>query len=185
MLISRKRTGHHEFEVLYGKENETEESERRWKNCKKNPGHVKFISPQDFKDNYLPSFLTGKNYEEFCSIIDCTVRLRVSWTSRARLNGEKFSGCRGTHRLRLGTGCMYTHGDRVSSLDNEPCPCNECEGKVIRKHWKFSVHTAHHVVYNTEEAKQTKVDLFYDDESCQQDGRMKTVGSEGVKDTTR
>ena len=30
-------------------------------------------------------------------------------------------------------------------------------------------------MYNTEEAKSTRVDLFYDDDSCKYDGRMVTV----------
>ena len=35
--------------------------------------------------------------------------------------------------------------------------------------------TAHHVVYNTDEAKKTVVDLFYDDESFRKDGTMQSV----------
>ena len=35
----------------------------------------------------------------------------------------------------------------------------------MRKYWTFDVETAAHVVYNTEEAKRTRVDLFYDDDS--------------------
>lgn len=47
--------------------------------------------------------------------------------------------------------------------------------KKTKKHWTFHVRTAHHVVYNTEEAKKTQIDLNFDDEDCENDGRMKSV----------
>ena len=37
------------------------------------------------------------------------------------------------------------------------------------------MYTVSHVVFNTEEAKATQVDLFYDDESSHLDGRMKSL----------
>ena len=88
---------------------------------------------------------------------------------------DKLSECRGTDILRLGTGFIY-HVERAKGTgDSQHCPCDKCDGNVERKFWVFKVWTAHHVVYNTEEAKKTKVDLFYDTESCRQAGKMKTV----------
>ena len=100
------------------------------------------------------------------------MRLRVHYTSPDRSDTDSLAEYRGTNWLRLGTGHICSV---FSHKNNKPCPCSECDGKVIREHWTFSVMTAQHVVYNTQEANQTKVDLFYDDESCEQDGTMKSL----------
>ena len=105
-------------------------------------------------------------------MIDLTVRLRVYWTSTDRPDDDEFSNHRGTIIPRMGTGFIrfvFKHGS------DEPCPCDKCNGEITRKFWRFLVRTAHHVVYNTEEAKSTRADLFYDDDSCKFDGRMVTV----------
>ena len=72
----------------------------------------------------------------------------------------------------MGTGFIRHVSDPMS---DEPCPCDKCNGEITRKFWRFWVRTAAHVVYNTEEVKSTRVDLFYDDDSCKFDGRMGTV----------
>ena len=54
--------------------------------------------------------------------------------------------------------------------------------KNVRKFWRFTVKSAHHLVYNTDEIHETRIDLFYDDDSCKHDGRMKAVkGLEMIK----
>ena len=73
---------------------------------------------------------------------------------------------------RMGTGFISHVFKPVSE---KPCPCDKCNGEITRKFWRFRVRTAAHVVYNTEEAKSTRVDLFYDDDSCKFDGRMVTL----------
>ncbi|GFR93952.1 hypothetical protein ElyMa_006238500 [Elysia marginata] len=180
--VQQKRPGgHHECEILWGREHQTVVSDYKWKNCKKNPGHEQFISAKDFKDNYLSRLQTGKRGKELRAMIDLTVRLRVSRTSQDRPDDDELAKIRGSNALRLGTG--FIRGVR-DPLYNKPCPCNECEGKVTRKHWRFYVQTALHVLFNTEEAKRTKVDMFYDDIDCIGDGRMKTVwGLEVVEST--
>ena len=112
-------------------------------------------------------------------MIDRTVRLRLYWTSPDRPDDDELSYHRGTVNPRMGTGFIL----RVFKPESdEPCPCDKCNGEITRKFWRFTVMTAAHVVYNTEEAKSTKVDLFYDDDSCKSDGRMVTVtGLEVVK----
>ncbi|GFS03703.1 hypothetical protein ElyMa_002893600 [Elysia marginata] len=140
--------------------------------CEKNPGHEKFIAASDFLNNYLPRLRTGKQREGLRSMIDLTVRLRVQCTSCDRPDDDELSDHRGTQRIRIASGFI----DLVSDPEcNKPCSCHECDGRVIRKHWGVYVRTARHVVYNTEEAMKTKVDLFYDDESSKQDGMMKSV----------
>ena len=130
------------------------------------------MSVQDFKDKYLPRVHTDKHRDVVRAMIDLTVRLRVYWTSPDRPDDDEFSNHRGAKNPRMGTGLISHVYDHVSG---EPCPCGKCTGEITRKFWRFPVQTAAHVVYNTEEAKSTRVDLFYDDDSCKFDGRMVTV----------
>ena len=102
---------------------------------------------------------------------DLTVKLRVGYTSQDRPDGDPFFGVRGTSIARVGTGLIYL----VDSEINEPCPCDNCDGQEVRKYLRFLVHTAQHVLYDTEEAKRTRVDLFYDDETSRQDGKVVSV----------
>ncbi|GFR95672.1 hypothetical protein ElyMa_006278600 [Elysia marginata] len=164
--------GGHECEVFSSRENEAAESCHSYENCEKNPGHENFISAQDFKDNYLPRLQSDEQRERFRSRIDQTVRLRVNCTSQDRPDDDAMAEDRGTRKMRVGTGCV---GHVEEPQYSEPCECLNCHGKVARKQWRFSVMTAQHVVYNTEEAKTTQIDFFYDDDSCKSDGRMKSV----------
>ena len=102
---------------------------------------------------------------------DLTVKLRVGYTSQDRPDGDPFFGVRGESIPRVGTGLIYL----VDSEINEPCPSVYCDGQEVRKYWRFLVLTAQHVVYDTEEAKRTRVDLFYDDETSRQDGKVVSV----------
>ena len=164
-------TGYHECEIL-GSGLEAAESVSNWEKCQKNPGHEEFISAQDFIDNYLPKLKADLQRERLRARIDLTVRLRVNWTSLDRPDEDQLSKFRGKDRLRCGTGFL---DDVNGPVSNKPCLCDDCDGKVTKKHWTFSVNTAQHVVYNTEEAKNTRVDFFYDDEKSHQEGRMKTA----------
>ncbi|KAK3769593.1 hypothetical protein RRG08_043980, partial [Elysia crispata] len=167
------KRGHHECLILCGGlESEAAESLRTWRDCLKNPEHEDFMSVQLFEDNYLPRVRINKQRDELRRIIDLTVRLRVYWTSPDRPDDDELSDHRETKKSRMGTGSI----DYVSfPVSDEPCPCVACNGEITRMFWKFRVRTATHVVYNTEEAKSTWVDLFYDDDSCKSDGRMRTV----------
>ena len=138
----------------------------------KNPGHTKFIPVREFTDDHLPSPPSDIQRETLKTLVDLTVRLRVHWTSSDRPDEDDLSEHRGSGSLRTGTGFIWTVSGPHTS---KPCPCRVCDGKVWRKYWTFTVVTAQHVVYNTQEAQQTRVDLFYDEESSQQDGTMKTV----------
>ena len=169
--------GHHECEVL-GRRPEAAESVSCWDRCKKNPGHEEFISVQNFTEKHLPTLLSVKQREMLKMAVVRTVRLRVQWTSLERPGEDDLAEYRGTDRLRLGTGFIRHVSE--AKLDKS-CPCLECDGKILRKYWTFTVQTARHVVYNTEEAKTTRVDLFYDDKDSRQDGRMKSVWAVEVK----
>ncbi|GFS13961.1 hypothetical protein ElyMa_006734000 [Elysia marginata] len=164
--------GRHECAIFSSREHEAAESCHSYENCLKNPGHENFISAQDFKDNYLPRLPSDEQRERFRSWIDRTVRLRVNCTSQDRPDGYPMAEDRGTRKMRVGTGCLW----RVEKPQySESCVCPKCDGNVARKQWIFRVETAQHVVYNTEEAKKTKIDFFYDDDSYKSDGRMKSA----------
>ena len=109
--------------------------------------------------------------ELFRATADLTVKLFVCYTSQDRPDGYPFCLYRGSSLPRVGTGLIY----RVDSEINEPCPCDKCKGQEVRKYWRFYVVTAQHVVYDTEEAKKTRLDLFYDDETSHQEGKVVSV----------
>ncbi|GFR81617.1 hypothetical protein ElyMa_005930500 [Elysia marginata] len=165
--------GQHECEVIYsGREHEAAERKRNWDNCRKNPGHQKFFSREDFVNTYLRRLQSGEKREDLRAMIDLTVKLSVFYVSPDRPDYDKLVKCRQIGRCSLGTGFIRFVSEPKY---NKPCFCSKCHGKVARKQWKFKVVTARHVVYNTEEAEKTRVDLFYDDHSCAQDGTMKSV----------
>ena len=73
------------------------------------------------------------------------------------------------------TCVLLAHNDR-------PCPCRGCadnksglETKHQQLWYEVRVITACHVVYDKEEAQSTQIDLFYDDQSSESEGRMKTI----------
>ncbi|GFR91778.1 hypothetical protein ElyMa_002601000 [Elysia marginata] len=172
--------GRHECAIFTSREHEAAESYWGYKNCEKNPGHKNFITVQDFKDNYLPRLQSHYQREKVRSCIDRTVRLRVDCTSQARPDDDDMAEDRGTSKMRVGTGCVwYVEEPKY----DEPCVCPKCGGNVARKQWRFRVWTAKHVVYNTEEARKTKIDFFYDDDSCDRDGRMKSAWGVEVMDS--
>ena len=140
----------------------------------KNPRHEQFMSVSDFIDSLSCSDSQGNLdlvRECFRVAADLTVKLFVCHTSQDRPDGYPFCQCRGSSLPRVGTGFIY----QVVSEINEPCPCDKCKGQEVRKYWKFYVRTAQHVVYDTEEAKKTRLDLFYDDETSHQDGKVVSV----------
>ncbi|GFS22065.1 hypothetical protein ElyMa_006940800 [Elysia marginata] len=173
---SKSSKSSHECEIFSSREHERAESHHNYKNCKKNPGHENFISAQDFEDNYLPRLQSDIQREKLRSRIDLTVRLRVGCTSSERPDDDDMAKFRGTDKSRLGTGFVYA----VKAKYNKPCFCPNCNGQVARKQWSCTIWTANHVVYNTEEAKETKIDFFYNDNSCRRDGRMKSVSGMAV-----
>ena len=172
-LILVYSAGHHECEILERECDRVAESWARWQNCQKNPRHKEFIPVKDFTDKHLPWSATDEQRNFFKGLVELTVRLRVHWTTQSRPDDDGLSELRGTNRPRLGTGFLSYCSDR---LMNKPCPCDKCEGNVATQpFWILSIETAHHVVYNTEEAKETLIDLFYDDDKAEEEGRMMSM----------
>lgn len=166
------KKGFPELECFTGSMNETAESELKWNECKKNPGHENFTSAQTFIDTQLPKVHDTKDRNLLRSFIDLTVRLRVNYISKERPDDDELSEGRGSYKIHLGTGWIYHVYPPISNM---LCPCVACAGRNCKKLWVFLVGTAQHVVYDTLEAKHTKVDFFFDDENSDCDGRMKCV----------
>ena len=131
------------------------------------------MSVNDFIDSLSCS--EGDQFREWFRVTaDLTVKLRVGYTSQDRPDGDPFCGIRGKSIPRVGTGWIWNVGSS-DVVFTEVRPCGNRDGQEVRKYWKFNVHTAQHVVYNTEEAKRTRIDLFYDDETPCKDGKVISV----------
>ena len=156
------------------------ESSRTWALCMKNPGHSGFIPYPEFGPEHLPcGWPTPEKMEVLRIIAEITVRLRVSYTSLGRPEGFAFHNLRGTNIVHTGSGWIYD----VHSSEEHPCPCSQCavSSSPHRTWMEIVVATACHVIYNSEEARSTSIDFFYDDEESRRNGKMKTVlGSEVI-----
>ena len=150
---------------------EAAESATVWENCQKNVGHEDFIEVRDFTGANLPVSVSDEDLRMIRFAADLTVRLRVNWTSLKRPGDDDVSDYRGSSRLRLGTGIIKD----IHFQRDKPCPCTKCDGKIVKNHWTFNVQTARHVVYNTEKAERTRVDLVFDDKRSKQDGKVVTM----------
>ena len=132
------------------------------------------MSVNDFIDSLSCSDPEGdldQHREWFRATADLTVKLFVCYTSQDRPDGYPFCQCRGSSLPRAGTGWI----DRVVSMSFIPCPCDKCNGRMVKKYWKFYVRTAKHVVYDTKEAKKTRLDLFYEDETSHKKRKVVSV----------
>ncbi|GFN95583.1 hypothetical protein PoB_002208900 [Plakobranchus ocellatus] len=144
------------------------ESALTWKLCSKNPGHPSFIPAHYLCVKHLPEWAQHEAVLEYLkNIMARTVRLRVALTSSSRPQSYKASGA-------LHTGSGWVHW--VSPGEGK-CPCADCDQNLssAQSWWKVAVETACHVVFDTEEARSTRVDVFYDDEASLQNGTARTM----------
>ena len=84
---------HHECQV-FGEGDESTNSKNFWSECRKNPGHPKFMSVLDFREHYLPKVQTDKQRKRLNAMIDLTAKVRVTWTSPCRPDKYPFDECR-------------------------------------------------------------------------------------------
>ncbi|GFR63735.1 hypothetical protein ElyMa_001903400 [Elysia marginata] len=158
------------------------EGTRRWNKCAKNPGHPTFIPVTEFSIGHLPQpYQIPEVFDLITNITERTVRLRVGYTSLARPDGYVFSEFRGQKTSHAGSGWV-----RDLEVRNSPCRCRACDSKktLYNKWWLIRVYTSCHVVYDTSEAVETDVDLFYDSEASRKPGGgMVTI--QGIKATYR
>ncbi|GFR59151.1 hypothetical protein ElyMa_003495400 [Elysia marginata] len=165
--VKRKKEnqGQHECEVL-GEGPKILEGSQAMEKCQKNPGHPKFIRVCEFGLEDLPERVRSKPvFELVQKYIARTVQLEVCYVSMGRPHGYIFWKWKGKSPTHHGTGWLYS----VAKGDG-PCPCDKCsESSSLSESqfswWSVDICTACHVIYDTDEAKCTKVNFFYDDEN--------------------
>ncbi|GFR90302.1 hypothetical protein ElyMa_004301000 [Elysia marginata] len=134
------------------------------------PKHPNFIPIQDFGlDNIPEGFRSDAVLEYIKNISARTVKLVTRYTSPDR----PASSTRGfKDGKRLGSGWVV----KVEYL-NWQCECPECkESLAPESHcWAVIVNTSTQLVYDSQEAKATQVELFYDKESFREEGKVITL----------
>ena len=172
--------GFHECEVVENSSSVMMESEAKWNGCTKNPGHLTFIPAAAFTIDHLPKAYQNEEMFELVQNVSArTVRLRVHYTSPARPDGYPFHHSRGERVMHTGSGWV-----RDIHACHGPCRCPQCHGKLMphRQWWLVRVHTACHVVFDTSEAQQTLVDVFYDKESSNpENGKSSMKTMQGLR----
>ncbi|XP_059157822.1 uncharacterized protein LOC131942114 [Physella acuta] len=138
------------------------EKELKKIHCSKNPGHTKFIPINDFKVKNLPEqFRTSENYDFIILLAQLTVRLSLNLVTGNRPDGYFLSQMRNKKASRTGTG-------QIQKVRMDPdtlkCHCRECKTQTFKNSWIISIQTAAHLIFDTTEAEDTRVDVFYDDE---------------------
>ncbi|GFN78565.1 hypothetical protein PoB_000507100 [Plakobranchus ocellatus] len=92
-----------------------------------------------------------------------------------RPKGYIFSSSRGSSTPHYGSAYINSVEKHSGS-----CPCCDCHQKMQcaslgMSWWSVDLTTACHVIFDTQEAQCTAVDVFYDDETSKSCGRMKTL----------
>ncbi|GFO41620.1 hypothetical protein PoB_006812500 [Plakobranchus ocellatus] len=165
--------GDHECEV-YGAGCEVAEGNKAWRSCEKNPGHERFIPASEFSIDDIPEeYRIQSLFDPVKSFLDVVVRLRVNYTSEKRPKGYPFHDSGGKYETHTGSGVLF-HIDTFEGEWGSPSASAETDAPC-QKWYVVSLATACHVVYNSEEAKETTMDFFYDDEDSRKDGRMKSL----------
>ncbi|CAG5131506.1 unnamed protein product [Candidula unifasciata] len=177
-ILARGDQGYHETECSFGGEADLQ---RLLVDCDKNPGHENFIPVNEFSLKHLPD---GYKDEDIVNYIraqaDLTVKITSKFTSMHRPEGYSFHNFRGKNFMRVGSGFMqYVY--RNERRSNKPCPCPECKNSPTpRLEWaKLKIRTATHVVFDDDEAQNTMVEFFYDDDK--QKDKVKRVYGESVR----
>ncbi|KAK3732139.1 hypothetical protein RRG08_026521 [Elysia crispata] len=164
--------GEYECEV-FGNGPVEAESKNTWENCEKHFGHASFIPAPQFNMDHMPEgFKMDLHLHYVRYISKRTVRLKVGYVSWGRPPGYTFAASRGEKRPHWGSGWI----NDVSYYDGL-CFCQKCADKPDPKigYCTVKVHTALHVVYDTEEAQNTEIDLFYDGDLTLKDSEKPKV----------
>ncbi|XP_059163790.1 uncharacterized protein LOC131946835 [Physella acuta] len=162
-------------------------------NCKKNPGHKKFVPKNQLHVEHFPSGYRERQISNLTkALADLTVRIAVKFTSPDRpefVPGTKDTypsyNIRGQNLLRTGTGIVWDVRKYTEGEDGRTCQCPECfKSATPRKVlWEVGVQTATHVVFDESEARQSSCRLWFDEENCP---KVNTYGWKVVmKDTER
>ncbi|XP_059156693.1 uncharacterized protein LOC131941447 [Physella acuta] len=143
------------------------------KECKKS--HAGFIpvtvlSTEDFPANYRDIDL----YNFTKALADLTVRVAVTFTSPDRpefvpgtTDPYPCYNTRGQNSLRTGTGRVGVVTKYTEGMDYyRTCPCPDCDHSDTpsKVWWEVGVVTATHVVFDSNEARQSRCRLWFDDD---------------------
>ncbi|XP_005102174.1 uncharacterized protein LOC101862959 isoform X2 [Aplysia californica] len=162
--FAREAGGPYETELWNG--NEADLNKHKI-NCRKNPGHKKFIPAPLFGLKHLPQSHQEQKFLDMIKLIaKFTVRVRVKGTSSDRPEGYPFAKLGGTKMSRVASGYVYDSSP-AHSVQEQICKIKNCPHGQPGSHKVYghvNVITARHVIYDLEEAKNSEMDLFYDDD---------------------
>ncbi|GFN99975.1 hypothetical protein PoB_002648100 [Plakobranchus ocellatus] len=167
---------------VFGSGPEAAESENAWKTCEKHPGHANFIPITEFGLNHLPEQYRTQSIKDLVNAIAVvTVKLVVRCNSPERMPRYCYSMSGERNSAHVGSGWILD-----IQKGKGPCRgCFECDpntSEMVKepaqdkeKWYLVYVISANHVVFDSEEAKATEVQLFYDDKKSRKDQRMKSI----------
>ncbi|GFO10999.1 hypothetical protein PoB_003750400 [Plakobranchus ocellatus] len=153
----------HEAQLRFSQENR--KNWNSYKYCIKSQNHANFVPVKDFTESHLSDdFAHFYNKSDILDLIQLqaqlTVRLQSSYISLCRKQGDPFFQFRGSNISRSATGWV---SNVIQDKDGRKCPCSDCTSLFTTEcYYIIHVQTACHVVFNEDEAKATRVDVFYD-----------------------
>lgn len=143
--------------------------------CKKNPGHAGFIPVTALTPDHLPpDYQDPELFDCVKTLADLTVLVTTGHVGQARRQHCKAGANlypQGNKLVswRYGSGWLgnvvkYTPKE---SKANRTCPCDKCLMSANpSKEWgEIELYASTHVVFDDEEARDTVVRLFYDDDA--------------------
>ncbi|GFR90298.1 hypothetical protein ElyMa_004300900 [Elysia marginata] len=148
--------------------------------CTFDPGHPNFFPVSHCSPDSIPrGFGSYLMFQYIKNISERTVKVvrnrsspdRPGVSSRTRsLNDDK----------RLGSG-LVVKAEHV----NSQCKCPECqESPNPKSHcWAVIINTSTQLVYDSQEAKATQVELFNDDEGSVEEGKVITLHGAEIEET--
>ncbi|XP_059149734.1 uncharacterized protein LOC131936709 [Physella acuta] len=131
-------------------------------NCKKNPGHKKFIPVPNFRLHHLPDDVRDDDvYRLILALADLTVRIYVTTLSPHRPEyvpgtSQPYPG-HGSQGSSMGSGRIRSVSKKIYTV----CPLCKTSGSCCTGFREVKVYTATHVVYDNTEVANTVCRLDY------------------------
>ncbi|GFR90294.1 hypothetical protein ElyMa_004300800 [Elysia marginata] len=141
------------------------------------PKHPNFIPVPDFGLYNIPEGFRSDAVLEYINISARTVKLVTRYNSPDRPT----SSTRGLKDgKRLGSGWVVKLEYLGQQSENPECK----ESLAPESHcWAVIINTSTQLVYDSQEAKATQVELFYDDESSLEEGKVITLQGVEIEET--
>ncbi|BFZ20217.1 hypothetical protein BsWGS_23256 [Bradybaena similaris] len=163
--------GSHECQVAVGGEGDLY---NHYQTCNKDPGHGSFkpVDKNQLTVDCLPvGYQNDVVLQCILGLIPLVVCIVVTHTSVKRpafeSNNKKeypFSKCKGCETMRTGTGWLR-HVAKFGALENGTCTCEKCRASGSPQTYgaEFTIRTAAHVVFDSEEGAKTTIHFNFDD----------------------